>query len=367
MFDSPLRPLAPLVLLVACPFVVADTIYLSDGKTIADITIQTEELLVVTYKDGNSEKSVDSDKVLAIDYDRMPKVIDRAESSVKDGFYEDAAIDFDEYITDVLDAEKPLTRYRWSTAHAMNRLIELSAAVGDYEVTVEAADRLIEKAPDSRHLPAAYLKKAEAIFLLGKKGDAVKVVDGFSAVISDRGLSDRWKLERDLARLLYDDTVQAGQRETGLQKIISGAGSKYPVVRNRARVAIGEAALNGNDLEGAEKIFSEVTADPKADDRTLAAAYTGLGDCLYQKGVGLNDAGKEGGEILQQAIVNYMRVAVVYKSQVRYTPKAMFYAGRCYAQFQDVQSQEREQRLYTAVLRDFAGTAWATEASGFRK
>jgi len=367
MFDSSKRMLAPFVLLVASPFVVADTIYLVDGKTIADITIQTEHLLEVTYKDGNNEKTVASDKVLAIDYDRMPKVLDRAETSVKEGFYEDAAIDFDEYVTEVLDSDKPLTRYRWSTAHAMNRLVELSSAVGDHAVTVKAADRLIEKAPDSRHLPSAYLKKAEAVRLLGKAGDAVKIVDQFSAVIADKGLSNRWKLECDLARLIYDDTVQKGQRKKGLEEIVSGAGSKYPVVRNRARVAIGEGYLAANDLKGAEATFGEVTADPKADDRTLAAAFTGLGDCLYQRGVSLNEAGKDGGEILQQAIISYMRVAVVYKSQVLYTPKAMFYAGRCYAQFQDAQSQEREQRLYTAVLREFAGTTWASEASGFRK
>jgi len=362
-----MRLLTPLVLLVASPFVAADTIYLVDGKTIADITIETEALLEVAYKDGNKLKSVASDKVLSIDYDGMPKIVDRAETSVDDGYYEDALIDFDEYVTETLESDKALTRYMWAPAYAMNRLVELSAAVGDHAATIEAADRLIQNAPDSRHLPAAYLKKAEAVHLLGKGSDAVKVVDAFSAVISERALSDRWKLERDLARLLFDQTVQPGQRKTGLDKIITGAGSKYPVVRNRARVAIGEAHLMGNKLSDAEDIFGEVTADPKADDRTLAAAYTGLGDCLYQKGVGLNEAGKEGSQVLREAILNYMRVAVVYKSQVRYTPKAMFYAGRCYAQFQDVESQKREQRLYTAVLRNFAGTKWATEASGFRR
>lgn len=367
MSDSPLRALVPLALLAASPLAAADTIFLSNGQTIADVTVQTEELLNVSYKDGNDTKMVASDKVLAIDFERMPQALDRAESSVKDQFLEDALLDFEAYVDEVLESEKPLTRYKWSTAYAMNRSLELRAAMGDHKGAIAAADKLIAKAPDSRYLPGAYLKKAEAIHLQGKPQDAVKVVEELGTVISEQGLSERWELERDLAKLLYDDTVQAGQLQRGLEEIIARAGDESPVVRNRARVAIGEAQVAAGKLKEAEEAFSQVTADPKADDRTLAAAYTGLGDCLYQRGVDQNQSGEAGQEVLKQAIVNYMRVAVVYKSEVLYTPKAMFYAGRCYDQFQDVDSKERAQRLYTEVVRYFGGSSWAAEANNFRR
>ena len=322
MFDSRMRTPSLLVFLALSPLAAADTIYLSNGQTIADVTVQTEELLNVTYKDGNNSKTVASDKVLSIDFERMPQALDRAEASVKDQFLEDALIDFEEYVEEVLGSDKPLTRYKWSTAYALNRILELRAGMGDHKGTIDAADDVIAKAANSRYLPGAYLRKAEAIALLGKPQDAVKVVDALGAVITEQGLSARWELERDLAKLLYDDTVQAGQRQRGLEEIIARAGSEYPVVRNRARVAIGEGHVQANKLAEAEKIFAEVTADPKADDRTLAAAYTGLGDCLFQKGVNQNQSGGEGKASLEQAILNYMRVAVVYKSEVLYTPKA---------------------------------------------
>ena len=370
MFDPRMRLsvfLLPAGLVALSSLATADTIFLSDGKTIADVTVQTEGLLEVSYKDGNATKTLPSDKVLSIDFERMPRALDQAEANVADQFLQDALIDFEDYVDEVLGSDKPLTRFKWSTAFAMNRILELRASIGDYKGTVAAADKLIDKASDSRYVPVAYLKKAEAVHLQGKSDDAVKVLDALGGLIGDKGLSDRWQLEHDLAKLLYDTTVQPGQLQRGLEEIINRAGADNPIVRNRARVAIGEAHVGRNKLNDAEKIFSEVTADPKADSRTLAAAYTGLGDCLFQKGVSQNQsASGTGEEALKQAILNYMRVAVVYKSELQYAPKALFYAGRCFQQFQDSGSQDRAQRLYTEVVRYHGGTSWATEAAGFR-
>ena len=248
----------------------------------------------------------------------------------------------------------------------MHRLVSLHASLGNHAKVIKAADKLLSKAPDSLYVPDSFLKKAEAQFYMDKAADSLKTLDAFSGVIDDKGLSSRWTLERDLARLLYDESVQSGQRMNGLKSVIDQAGSEFPIVRNRARVAIAEGRLATDKVDEAQKILEEIVDDPKADDKTLAAAHTGLGDCLFQKGVAANESGGDGTAQLKEALKHYMRVAVVYKDQLQYTPKALFFAGRCYQQFRDEDSQERAQRLYVAVLRDFSGSEWASQASSFR-
>ena len=78
-------------------------------------------------------------------------------------------------------------------------------------------------------------------------------------------------------------------------------------------------------------------------------------------------AGEDPKVIFHEALISYMRVVVVYKQELRYVPKAMFYAGRVFQQFEDEESQDRAQKLYVGVLRDFRDTKWANEARGFRR
>jgi hypothetical protein len=62
-----------------------------------------------------------------------------------------------------------------------------------------------------------------------------------------------------------------------------------------------------------------------------------------------------------------MRVVVVYKDQVRYVPKAMFWAGRVFDESTDEVDKEKAQKLYAKVAREYQGTKWGDEAKGFRK
>src|SRR5690606_28534592 len=101
-------------------------------------------------------------------------------------------------------------------------------------------------------------------------------------------------------------------------------------VANRARVAEGETYLEGSkpDFGAAKKVFEKILADPKADDATMAGAYTGMGDCLFHEAAAKGSGSDASKKDLDAALMAYMRVAVNYRDQTRYAPKAMFYAGR---------------------------------------
>jgi len=62
-----------------------------------------------------------------------------------------------------------------------------------------------------------------------------------------------------------------------------------------------------------------------------------------------------------------MRVVIVYKNELRYAPRAMFYAGRVYDALGEPEDLARAQELYIKVRRSFPGSRWAKEARGFKR
>ncbi|MCP3920694.1 MAG: hypothetical protein GY711_34645 [bacterium] len=354
----------------------ADTINLTSGKTIDDVEIKEEKLDFVTYKEGRENKQVRSEEVLSIDFASKPPLVDRAEAALDEENYEAGAQDLEDFIAGALS--KPPRRHPWSPPYAMYRLIEVYETVGEVELLVKAADRLLENAGESRYAPLAFLKKADALYDSGKASDAMEVKTAFDELLSQKNLGGRWPVESDLRGVLFDTKLSAKKREAALKEVSGKAGVAYPTVRNRAEVALGEALILGagsekdegkkkEKWESAEKVFRDVTEDPKADDRTLAAAWSGLGDCLYQRGASMAQSDTKRDKVLREALMAYLRVVVVYKLQLGYVPKAMFWAGRTFDLLGDDESRDRAQEMYSKVIRSFRGTRWADEARGFRK
>lgn len=368
------RSLALLVVTLAgaATPVLADVIHLTDGKSLEDVTVVDDTIKEVSYRDAGSSstKTVSSDKVLRIEFEKVPRLISEAEGMVTDGAFFDAIDRMQLFVDGKLSGENRGDRQKWAVPLALYRIIELQLSLGELDDAVKACDKLIENAPESRFLPYAYLAKAEAQRYLGKESAALATLDEFRAKIDELGLSELWRLEAELAGVLTDPKLTGTKKRDRLIEIGSTAGSQYPVVRNRARVAEGESYIEGEkkDFAAARAVFEKITSDPKADDATLAGAYTGLGDCLFQSAV---DEMKQGGasENLAAAVKAYMRVVVSYKDQTRYVPKAMFFAARVFDFMEstdEVDYKARARKLYTAVLRDFPNSPWAAEAKKFR-
>ena len=62
-----------------------------------------------------------------------------------------------------------------------------------------------------------------------------------------------------------------------------------------------------------------------------------------------------------------MRVVVNYRDQTRYVPKAMFYAGRCFNILGGEGADDRANKPYARLGRDYPGSYWADQAKNFRK
>jgi hypothetical protein len=351
----------------------ADVINLVDGRTLSDVEIEAETLDGVRYEQkGKSEvQTVAPDQVLSIEYRRMPGMLDEADGLAREGALEDAIVRYNEFVEGIASGENKRDRQAWAPAYALQRVIELRTSLGDAEGVIKAADALLAKAPDSRHAPGAVLAKAEAQKALGKDAQARQALDDLRTMIDAKALSKRWSLELELAEVLFNPELKGQAKRDRLIEIAGQAGKTYPAVANRARVSEGETYLETGkqDFAAARKVFEKILADPKADDATMAGAYTGMGDCLFHEAAGKSQqSGTPAREELEAALMSYMRVAVNYRDQTRYAPKAMFYAGRTFDLLgEEDTNKANARRLYGAVIQNYPGSEWAREASNFRR
>lgn len=342
----------------------ADTIYLTDGRTLSDLSIKVEGLAQIEYRGADRKQgSVASDTVLFVEFSDKPQTLDRGDAAFAEDSVLDALADYENYLSGL---KEPSRKHPWARAYALSRIIEVHEIMGSHELVIEAADHLLDVEPNCRYVPYAVFTKAQAQYDSGKGASAPKTFAAFDKLIQQKQLSDRWSIASDLGKVLFNDSIKGSKREQQLKALSARAGIQYPVERNRAEVALGEALFNGKKREEAEKVFRAITKDPKADARTLAGAHTGLGVCLYEKGEPQADS-NAGKQLLREAQLHFMRVVVSYKNEYRYVPQAMFFAGRCFQLIEGDPANEHATKLLTKVIRDYKGSTWAQEARGFRQ
>ncbi len=356
--------------LFAAPAAQADRIFKVDGSTLEDVEVRDENLREVEYKvEGQRQsKTLPTQDVLRVAYSRLPEQVDSALGAVEEERYIDAVNDLEEFLARFED--KPPRTFHNSVPFAQYKLVQIYESTGEFAQVVGAADRLIGKSPESRYAILAHISKVEALNLLGEAEALTSAVQAFEQFASSNSLAPRWRLEAELRGVLFHPTLKGDARRKRLAEVAQAAGNESPIVQNRATVAIGESYLNERKLGEAEQSFAKVADDPKADGVTLAAAYTGLGDCIYQRAANTSDAeAKEG--LLKEARLHYLRVVVLHGDQVQYLPKALFYAGRVFDELdalkEDQESRRRAQLLYSRVIRNFPGSKWANEAKAFRR
>lgn len=351
------------------PTALADRIYRTSGDPIEDVSIVGETLTEVTYQEERRERTIPSEEVLSIEFESFPSKVDEANDAAAT---EDTLLAIDlleEYLEPLLNGRGD-RRHPWAPAWAAFRVIELNTAVGELGAAISAGERLIETFPESRYVPSAYVAIAQAMALAGENDKAQRKLEEFDRLIVRNNLSKLWALECRLAKVTTSGETGAGARKE-LEGIEKDAGSEYPVVRNRAIVARGESYVaevgpSGSDsvgaLTSARELFEQVIEDPASDDATLAGAYAGLGSCIFNTAAASGDE-----EQLKAALRAFMRVVVLYKDHVQYLPRAMFYAGRCFNFLGGDGDDERANRLYGKLIRDFPDSNWAEQARSYRK
>ena len=344
-----------------------DRIYQSDGSILEDVTIVTEGLTTVTYKpsDSKKESTVDSELVLSVEFANKPEEVSMADVSASDEGFGSALAGMQDYLANL--GGKKDKKFPWGPSYARFRIVELTALMNDLGAMTTAVDDIVTNDPESRYVPLAMISKIDRLIANGDMAGATEASTTFKNLVTDKGLSQRWKFEQQLLALRAD----ASQKGEGLEKALlqlSKSAKVFPTVTNAADVAAAESMLSRSEFQSAEELFEGVTEDPSADNSTLAAAWTGLGDCLYRRAEAKVGADDEGAKALfGEAQRAFMRTVVNYRFEYVHVAKSAFYAGRCFQLIEGEGAKENSNKLFFYVMRNFKGSKWADSARDFQK
>jgi hypothetical protein len=358
---------AALSLLHVAAAATPDRIYQSDGSILEDVTIVSEGISEVTYKPADSKKTstVDSDLVLSVEFSAKPEEITLSDVDASQEGFGSALAGMENYLEN--QGDKKDKKFPWASSYARFRIVELTGLMNDLPAMAAAVDSIIEKDSDSRYLPLAMILKIDRQIANGDLAAAKESGTVFKNLITDKGLTQRWKLEQELLALRADGSKKGADLEKELLRV-SKAAAVFPTVTNAADVAAAESMLSRSEFESAEELFRGVTEDTSANNSTLAAAWTGLGDCLYRRAEAKVGADDEGANALfAEAQRAFMRTVVNFRFQYVHVAKSAFYAGRCFQLIDAEGAKDKSNKLFFYVMRNFKGSKWADSARDFQR
>lgn len=329
-----------------------DELVLTDGTVLPVDKILTETYTTVTFKRGSSEGRRNSDEVLEVRHAVGHQLLD-------DYAYAVEAMESHNYAAaigafrDVLADDKLTSRstYEWVKQHALWREIRCLNSLADFSGVSTTVDKLLTEVPDSFFYAPALMIKAQSKVDSGDRAGAKKVFQRLQADVDSKGLPERWRREAELGLLLLDTSMNSNAKQMALQGLAEKNLSTYPTVASRANVEVGNAMVAAGDYKNARSFFEGILDAGKGGDGILAAALSGLGDCAYREALAL-DSPSEQSPFLEEAILNFLTVASVYREEVRLVPRAMYYAGDALKRIGDIGSAKNVASRIRALYPD---------------
>lgn len=363
---------ALLAVVALAPLATPDTIYKSNGERLTDVTVESEGLAGVVYKAGRGAAvTLSVEAVDRIDYERSPKLLVEAAGFAAEGDVAGARQVYADYLDGQLDSKSDERRFPWAAPYAARRALELARTEQDWAGVITLADTIINRFPDSRHVPDAFLAKADAQAVQGARADASATLGAFAALVQSKSLPTYFGLEARLGQVMMGAEMTPAKRLEALEKVAAEVRTDFPRLYLRALVARGETHLQiafddagqrTARIASARALFEEAEAASGADTRTRAGAKAGLAECLF---LGANPETDQAQ--LQRARDLYLRVAVLYPEEAAYAARSLYFAARCFDLLGTPEDKIRAQRLYREVQRKYEGTTWATEARNQRR
>lgn len=327
-------------------------IVLTDGTVLPVDKILTETYTTVTFKRGSSEGRRPSEEVLEVRHELSNSKLDDyayAVETMESHNYAAAVGAFREVLAD--ESLHGRSTFAWVKQHALWREIRCMNSLADFSGVSETVDKLLTEVPDSFFYAPALLVKAQAKLDSGDRAGAKKVFERLQADVDSKGLPERWRREAELGLLLLDTSMDSNAKQMALQGLAEKNLSNYPTVASRANVEVGNAMVAAGDYKNARSFFEGILDEGKGGDGILAAALSGLGDCAYREALAL-DSPSEQAPFLEEAILNFLTVASVYREEVRLVPRAMYYAGDALKRIGDVGSAKNVASRIRALYPD---------------
>ncbi len=335
-----------------------DEIVLTNGKVLVVDKIKSETYAEVTYKKNGREGSKASDEIAELIHDLGASALDDYATAVETmdmGNFNAAARRLSGVLEDarVVDSK----RYGWVKQHAMYKKAQCISGLADYKGTVAAIDELLLAVPDSYYYAPALMLKAEALKASGDSAGAKKAFEQLAADVSSKGLPARWSRESELGLMILDSTMNGETKQRELTKLAEKNAREYPTVAARARVEVGNAMIASKNYAAANDFFLAIVDDGGADAGTEAAAYAGLGDCAYQRGLANEDLMAANLDY-QEAALHHLFVATMHKHAVRLVPRSLYVAA---AALNRMGRKKDAKTLASQLNKTYPRSSWTTK------
>ena len=331
---------------------------LTDGSVLEVSKITAETYSEVSYRNGSSTGRKDAADVAEIIHALgHSKLEDYAAGvySMKDGAYEDAVYSF----RDVQADDKLLARstYAWVNQHARFREMRCLYSLAQFEVVAQKADELLVAVPETFFYAQALIMKAKALYNMGDKPGSEAAYSVLGEKVVSMSLSRRWENEAELGLVLIDSESDPKSKQISLEGLREKNEDSYPSVAARARVEVGHAMVDGEEYKKAYDFFTAILKDSTSTEAVLASAISGMGDCSYRRALSLDSLDGQG-PLLENAILDFLTVASVYREHVEFVPRAMFFAGDALKRIGDPVSAKKVARRLSKL---FPGSSWKTK------
>lgn len=240
---------------------------------------------------------------------------------------------------------------------------------GDMEKARTYLEKLFTEVPDSRFLPDALLLYARTYFLEGNSfdkalkayEDAERKLDSMANKIMNRGHEMYLRRRNYMAKYWQAECLMMLERYSeakgDFQSLASVASTndEYKRIELMAKLGEARAVWQQERPDEAFENFSALVEEAEAAGvrDILAGAYSGLGDCYYQKGQ------------YHAALWNYLKVAVQYFDASEYVPKAAYRAGMCYLEIARAEDDAEAGKMARHYFEKAAASGdgfWAQEA-----
>jgi hypothetical protein len=333
-------------------------IVLTDGSVLEVSKITAETYSEVSYKNGSSTGRKDAADVAEIIHALgNSKLEDYAAGidSMKAGDYEDAVYSF----RDVLADDKLLARstYAWVNQHARFREMRCLYSLAQFKIVAQKADELIAAVPDTFFYATALLMKAKSLRNMGDLAGAKSVYAQLDSDVVSKSLSRRWENEAELGMVLLDSNSNASEKQRTLQGLAAKNADMFPSVAAQARVEVGHAMVDAKQYEKAYDFFTVIIEDEASTESILASAISGMGDCSYRQALALDSLDGQQ-PLLENAILDFLTVASVYREHVEFVPRAMFFAGDALKRIGDSGSAKK---VASRLNKLFPGSSWKSK------
>lgn len=321
-----LASLSAILLALAAPQA-GDQIVRLDGTILTVDRVLTETFTEVTYKRGSQEGKVSSDQVLEV----VHSLAHRDVAEFKDAMEAKADADYPKAIAafNSVLADRELweeARHSWTRQHALFQIMNCYAATGNGEQVVAHADRLLQEVPDTFFYGHALTMKAQALFDRGNASGAESAFQQLQGDVKSKGLPELWAREAELGLAVLAKGGTPADKQRRLEGIAEKNKDSHPSVASRARVEVGNAMVEAEQYKDAKARFQAIVDSGKADRDTLAAAWSGLGDCAYNLGLREQEP-KAAAVHFEEATLHYLRLAASYPEVFRLVPRALCHAG----------------------------------------